>query len=289
MMLYYKVMRSVRSRMDMGPVKLRGYLEKLAILNPPPNGTKTTIHSIGEINCEEIRLKTTDENRAVLFIHGGAFAFGSSRTHRNMLANISKLTGQPVFSIDYRLSPEHQYPIALNDCLNAFTWLSEKYGAENIVIAGDSAGGNLTGALIHLLKQKELAVPKGICLLSAWLDLRGESESARLNHKNDSVFDRKDLLDYAKMYCTPEEMKSALVSPLLGDLSGFPPTLIQVAKNELLFSDSDLFAQKLQQANVPVDYAVSEKLFHSWQLYPLYLKEAKQSLAEMADFILSLD
>lgn len=287
MMLYYKVMRSIRARMDVGPTQLRAYLEKLAILNPPPIGTKVSEHKIGDIRVEEISLGETAETGIVFFIHGGAFAFGSSRTHRNMLAHISKLTGRRIYSVDYSLAPENRFPIALNECYTVYRWLTENHDTADIVIAGDSAGGNLSASLVHKLNQEGDRIPGGLCLLSPWLDLSKDSRSSTINNKKDSVFDKQDLHTYAAMYADETELKSPLVSPLRGDVSNFPPTLIQVAKNELLFHDSDEFREKLEAAKIQLKFEAGDRLFHSWHLFPMYLKEARKSLKSLSVFIKS--
>lgn len=289
MMTYYRIMRSVRSYMDLGPLQQRKYLEKIAFLNPPPSGTKVVKLELGGVSCEQVRLGEQKDGKAIFFIHGGAFAFGSSRTHRNMVAYISRLTSYPVYSVDYRLTPENMYPIALEDCYDAFVHLAEKFGPENIILAGASAGGNLCAALVHYLQEKGNSGPSGICLLSAWLDLRKNSKAAEINNDKDSVFDNEDLREYANFYCSPEELNSPFVSPLAGDLSYFPPTLIQVAKNELLFPDSDEFRKKLEAADVRVTFEPSENLYHAWQLYPSFLEEAKEAIVRLASFVEGLE
>jgi epsilon-lactone hydrolase len=287
MMLYYKVMRRIRAMMDLGPLQIRAYLDRLAFLNPVPKGTVAARISFGEVECDEVRTKKSN-NRVLLFcIHGGAFAFGSARTHRTMAANLCELTGGIALLVDYRRTPEHRYPAALDDCEAAWRGCLERYSDLPKVFIGDSAGGNLAAALQVRCLTKDLASPSAICLLSPWLDLRKDSTAALVNFSRDSVFDKEDLAKYATLYADDAQRDLEEVSPLLSQTLGrFAPTLLQVAKNELLFSDSKEFHEALVHAGAEAVLDKKSKLFHSWQLFPDYFSEARKSLEGVSAFIL---
>ena len=152
---------------------------------------------------------------------------------------------------------------------------------------GDSAGGNLAASLVLLIREREKRMPVNVVLMSPWLDLSPESESVKKNRDQDSLFDKSDLLHYSAMYLGGEDADNQLASPLRGNLTGFPPTLIQVAQNELLYFDSEQFAEKLTAAGVEVTCATYPMLFHSWQLFPHLVPEAKQALDQVGEFISS--
>lgn len=285
-MLYYKVMRAVRSRLNLGPVQLRSYLEKLSRFAPAPRGIKTTKETIAGIACDRIIYKGESNETVILYLHGGAFAFGSSKTHRAMMGHLARLTKSELIAPNYRLTPEFKYPAALDDCENVYTSLLETYPEKNIAVMGDSAGGNLSCALTERCISKNMRVPYKLALMSPWLDLRADSESAKLNYSSDSVFDEKDLRVYATLYAEESQIESAEISPMHSkNLSSYPPVLLQAATNELLFPDSNIFAQKLSEAKVNVDFQASDKLFHSWQVFPDYVREGMKSLEEVAEFV----
>jgi len=285
-MLYYKVMRTIRRMMDLGPEDLRWYLEKLAILNRPPKGTVVEDKEINGVRYELTKVKNSDEKLILFVIHGGAFAFGSPRTHRNFISHMCRLLGAMAVAPDYSLTPEHQYPRPVDDCHAVFVGVREQYPDSKIWVIGDSAGGNLTAALSYRLKIRGEQQPQGLILLSAWLDLRENSKAVEVNNERDSVFNGEDLVKYGQMYFPDNLRDNPEVSPnLIEDSSFFPPTLIQVAKNELLYHDSNQFYKNLKGAGVDVKLEAEQNLFHGWQLFPDYLDEAKTSLDNIAKFI----
>ncbi len=285
-MLYYKVMRAVRSRLNLGPLQLRNYLEHLSKFVPAPRGVKATKESIGGIDCDRIVYRGETNDTVILYLHGGAFAFGSSKTHRAMMGHLARLTGSEVIAPNYRLSPEFKYPAALDDCESVYTRLLETYPGKKIVVIGDSAGGNLTCALTERCISKNKPTPAKLALLSPWLDLRSDSESAKLNQATDSVFDKEDLKSYAAIYADESDFQVPEISPIQSvNLAHYPPVLLQAATNELLFPDSDIFAKRLEEAQVHVKFQPSDKLFHSWQVFPDYVSEGMKSLEDVADFV----
>lgn len=288
MMLYYKVMRKIRKLMDLEPEQLRWYLEKLAILNRPPKDTNIEDRQFGEVRCEITRVSNSKEDLVLFVIHGGAFAFGSPRTHRNFIAHLCRKLGAIACAPDYGLTPEHTYPRSIDDCHSVYLMLQNEYPKSQIWVIGDSAGGNLTAALSYRLKARNEPQPAGLVLLSAWLDLRKNSKAAEVNNERDSVFNKDDLHRYGDMYLPDNERDEPEVSPvLISDSSFFPPTLIQVAKNELLYYDSHTFYNNLKDSGVDVEIEEELDLFHSWQLFPDYLDEAKNSIENIAGFISS--
>jgi monoterpene epsilon-lactone hydrolase len=285
-MLYYKFTRAVRSHMDIGPVQLRSYLERLSHFTPAPRGVKTSKETIGEIKCDRITYKGESNETIILYLHGGAFAFGSSKTHRALMGHLARLTKCEILAPNYRLTPEFKYPAGLDDCEKVYTRMLEMYPNKKIIVMGDSAGGNLSCALTERCISKNIQLPSKLALMSPWLDLRINSESAKLNQAADSVFNQKDLRSYADLYADGTEMETPEISPLQSkNLSSYPPVLLQVATNELLFPDSEIFAKKLQEAQVNVRFQASDKLFHSWQVFPDYVSEAMKSLEEIAEFV----
>ncbi|MCB0762502.1 MAG: alpha/beta hydrolase [Flavobacteriales bacterium] len=285
-MLYNKVIRAIRTRMDIGPEQLRIYLEKIARFAPVPQGVASSKKTIHGVSCQIYHRKKDPAHRAILYLHGGAFAFGSPTTHRSIAGYLCLLTGREVIVPDYRLAPEHPYPAALDDCESVYLELLKHFDNQHIALVGDSAGGNLSATLTVRCIERGHPVPASVSLLSAWLDLREESASARVNQDEDSFFDKEDLKAYAKLYAPHHNHDQPEISPLCFDkLANFPPVQIQVAHNELLFPDSEILAKKLEESGVSVSYEVCEKLFHSWQVFPDFVEEGKASVEAIAHFV----
>lgn len=287
---YYKLIRKLRSAgVAPSPQQLRTAADTLAVLYPMPMNTRLEMIQLGGRPCGRIAHRRPKGKGVVVFIHGGGFAFGSVNTHRVAMAHLSKMLEMEVFLPEYRLAPEHAYPAALNDCEEAFLELCQSYPNKEIHLMGDSAGGNLAAALTARLVRKGKRVPDSLTLMSPWLDLAPNSRSVSMNRDEDSLFDKNDLIHYSRFYVGDANYMEADLSPLKGEVDGFPRTLIQVAENELLYFDSLEFAEKLRLAEVPVSISVERELFHSWQLFPDFVPEAKRSLKQAADFVLTPD
>lgn len=286
-MTYYRMMREVRERVDIGPKQVRFYMDKLSVLSVPPLNCSVRSFDFGGVKVEGVKHKDAEDDLILFFIHGGAFAFGSARTHRAAAAFLSKHTKARVYLPEYRTTPEYHYPAPLEDCIKSYTAIREKYPDRKIVAIGDSAGGNLSAALTVYCRDHNIPMPHKLVLMSPWLDLSENSESIQNNYDEESIFYTKDLIAYSDYYLAGKPAKDPLVSPLYADVHDFPPTFIQVAKNELLYHDSKGFFKKLQNENIACTIEEEENLFHSWQLLSDYLPAARRSLENVAKFILS--
>ena len=242
--------------------------------------------SLGGVTTELVAGEKMDRSRAILYIHGGGWVSCSPQTHRAITWRLAHLTGVPVYAVDYRLAPEHPYPAALNDALSAYeALLARGIEAENIVVAGDSAGGNLTLALALLLKEEKKRFPAALVVLSPVTDLTAGGESFKTNANSDVVFTPDLLGRFAPIYAPDTDLKDPFVSPLFGDVSGLPPTLFQVAGSELLLDDSVRMARKMQEAEVDAVLEVWPGLWHVWQLTADALPEAEEALKKIAEFV----
>ena len=268
----------------MTPLQTRKFTDKVASLVP----SKKTISEsllINKTPCEYFKQDQTSD-RILLHIHGGAFAFGSIKTHLGLLNYLFKNSSFDLFSPEYSLTPDARYPIALNQVMDVYLFLRKEFPNKKIFVSGDSAGGNLAAALVLRLIKENKTLPQGIILLSPWMDLREESISRKINNDKDSGFDADDLDEYAALYANEQQRSLPEVSPIVSsDLSDFPPTLIQVATNELLYTDSQIFANNLQKSKVRTTFIMEDNLFHSWQLFPDYFSPAKKSLDQVIEFV----
>ena len=287
-MTYYRLLRKLRSAgVEPAPQTLRTTADRFGALLPMPFNTRLEPEKLGGQPCGRVTYRLAQRSGVFIFIHGGGFAFGSVNTHKVAVAHFCKMTGMTGYIPEYRLSPEHTYPVPLDDCYAAYIDICKRHSDEPVYLLGDSAGGNLAAALVLRLKAKGKRLPDKLVLMSAWLDISAESESIVNNRDEDSLFDGEDLLHYGRNYAGEADPLLPELSPLRGDVSGFPPTLIQVAANELLFFDSKRMAEKLQAAERPVVLSAWPELFHSWQLFPDFVPEAKKALHEAAEFLTS--
>lgn len=220
----------------------------------------------------------------ILHCHGGGYATGSSTYARNLTSKLADVANMDVLCFDYRLAPEHPYPAALEDALKAWNYLLlQGYGAENILVTGDSAGGNLALALTMTLMEEKRSLPAGLVLMSPWTDMTASGESYRTKADVDPILDMEYMETIVTAYAGEFDLTNPLISPVFGKFEGFPPTYIQVGENEILFSDSQKLARVMEDAEAPVKLDVFEGMWHVFQMTPL--KAAKDAMNRVAEFI----
>ena len=241
--------------------------------------------TLGGVAAERLSAPGTKDSAAFLYIHGGGFVAGSPRTHRPLTWRLAKDIGIPVYAIDYRLAPEHPYPAGLDDCVAAYRGLLEKgVPAKSILVGGDSAGGNLTLALALRLKAEGLHLPVALICLSPATDMTASGESYSTNAEADSLFVPEIFHSLKPAYFPDLDERDPFVSPLYGDVSGFPPTLFQVGEKEMLRDDSTRMAAALTAAGVETAIEVWPKVWHVWQLNADMLPEAREAIAHIVRF-----
>ena len=221
---------------------------------------------------------------AIYFVHGSGFALCSPRTHRRLTAWLSRLTGLPVFTVDYRLAPRHRFPAAADDVRAGWDWLTSQVPAENVVIAGDSAGGHLS---VDLLLQPDVAArgPAALVLFSPLIDLTLELARAREDLRRDPAIRAADAARLVRLY-------SRGVDPthprLRLDVAGgptLPPTLIQAGGAEFLLADARHLAADIRTGGGRCTLQVWPDQVHVFQALPRLTPEAGKAMAQVASFI----
>jgi acetyl esterase/lipase len=227
------------------------------------------------------------KKHVILHCHGGGYSTGSSAYARMLTSKLASSTSMDVLSFDYRLAPEHPYPAALEDAISAWNYLMLLgYGARDVIITGDSAGGNLALALTLRLKQEGRLMPRGLVLLSPWTDLTSSGKSFESRAQLDPVLDRVYIDRMVVAYADGQNLENPLISPLFGDFTGFPPTYIQVGDNEILLSDSKRLYQNMIKAGVSAKLEVFRGMWHVFQMSPL--KKAAEAMDKNAEFIFDI-
>ena len=250
----------------------------------PPRDVVIQPVMAGEVPGEWLVPPHASTQSVILYLHGGAWTLGWTNIHRRMVAYLCRAAGSRALAVDYRLAPEHPFPAPLEDCLSAYRWLL-KNGTlpQDIVMAGDSAGGNLTLATLISLRDAGDPLPAAAVCISPATDLEGTGESFRT--KKDPTQTPEFVLAMIRHYAGGQDLRSPLISPLYGDLRGLPPLLVHAGSDEMLLSDATRLADAAKAAGVEVDLVVWPSMWHVWHLLAPSLPEARQAIEAVGAFI----
>ncbi len=265
---------------------LRRRTESSARFMKVPKNVKVQVVWAGSVPAEWLFPDGAPQDRALLYIHGGAWVFCSPATHRAMVAQLALAAGVKALSIDYRLAPEHPFPAGLDDCVAAYCWLIQSgIAPQKIVIGGDSAGGNLTLATLLALKDRGDPPPAGAVCLSPATDLASTGESVRTKAAVDPVLRHATGSNIHLNYVGCHDVLDPLISPLYGDLRGMPPILIHVGEDEILLDDATRFAERARAARVDARVVVWPHMWHVFQMHAPVMPEARESIRQLGKFI----
>ena len=229
--------------------------------------------------------RTSTRAAALLYLHGGAYVSGSLVSHRSHVARLSRAIGCPVLNVGYRLAPEHPFPAAVDDAVAAYRWLTRAVDPRRLALAGDSAGGGLTAALLVALSDADLALPAAAALISPWTDLTMTAASYERNREADPILDRDSLVLDAAMYLAGADPATPLASPVNADLAGLPPLLVQVGDTEILLDDSVTFGERARAAGVDCTVEVTPEAIHIWHTMADLAPEGADALERLATWI----
>jgi acetyl esterase/lipase/NRPS condensation-like uncharacterized protein len=211
-----------------------------------------------------------DERRSgvILYLHGGGYTCGDLDYAKGFGSTLAAEGGCRVFCAAYRLAPEFPFPAALEDAVESYRYLLKKgYSTRQIMLCGESAGGGLIFALCLRLRQLSMPLPCGLIAISPWVDLTASGKSYQFNRENDPSL-TEELLDFYAS-CYTKDRLDALVSPLFGDLKGFPPSLIFAGGDEILLDDARALHEKLRQYDCISNLHIAPERWHAYVLYQL--------------------
>lgn len=248
-----------------------------------PRGAAFTPGTLGGVPGEWAEAKTCAPRGTLLYLHGGGYVAMSPRTHRAVTGAFA-LRGLRVFAADYRLAPEYAFPAALEDA--AAAWDALRASVEGpVYVAGDSAGGGLTLALLLFLRDRGARLPDAACVFSPWTDLAITGESMKTNAKRDPLLVSEGIETIVDSYRGAADARDPLVSPLYGDYSGLPPLMFNVGDTEILLDDSLRAAERARASGVRVDLCVIPDMPHVWQFANRITPEARRSMDDAAAFL----
>jgi epsilon-lactone hydrolase len=252
-------------------------------------GAKVEAAEVGGVKCYRVTPKVVDpgkEERLLVHVHGGAFVFNSGLAATAEAVLLADACRMRVLSVDYRMPPDHPFPAAPDDVLAVWKAVLKERDPKNVVMGGTSAGGGLVMTAMLRCKAEKLAMPAALFLGTPGADLSKSGDSVFLNAEVDHSLGRYEgrMEACVKLYAAGRDLKEPLISPIYGDLSGFPPTVLITGTRDLLLSATVRTHRKLRAAGVTAELHVYEGMSHADYLGSFPAPESLESLAEIASF-----
>ncbi len=270
-----------------GWTERRQRIEEVGAVWPAAADVKLAAMDLGGIPGEWSIAPGSDAARVLIYFHGGGYCSGSIASHRRLVTEAGRAAAARTFAVEYRLAPEHPFPAAFDDALAAWRFLrAQGIAAKNIAVGGDSAGGGLSIALTNRLRTDGEEQPACVWLISPWTDLTMSGSTIVSKDAVDPMIRKAYLEELASSY-VPAGMdrKDPRVSPLFADLTGFPPTLVQVGSDETLLDDAVRFAAAAGAAEVAVTLEIWPHMIHAWPVWNARLESGRRALANAGTFM----
>lgn len=265
---------------------MRASMDAATAAAPRPEDVRYEPVDAGGVPAEWTIAPESRDERSIVYFHGGGYAIGSIESHRGLVTRLARAAKARVLSVDYRLGPEHPYPAAVEDGVAAFDFVaSQGTSPSSIALAGDSAGGGLTAATLVALRDQGKPLPAAAACISPWLDLTLSGDSVKTKADEDPLVEEGMLRMMADAYIGPGDAKSPTASPLFADLTGLPPTLVQVGSAEILLDDSTRFAECAGRAGVELELRIWPDMIHVWHAFADLLSEGREAIEEIAVFL----
>jgi len=269
-------------------LRAKSYPEQRALFDaatgsePLPENVQAESLDLDGVAAEKISPRGAIPGKAFFYLHGGGYAVGSLKSNRGLLARYAIAANITGYHIDYRLAPEHPYPAALEDAVAAYRkLLARGVKPENLIVGGDSAGGNLAAALLLKARDSGLPQPAGLYLLSPWLDMSTKGESYDTVGARDPITSRDAMRVYAETFLGGRS-DDAYTSPVRADLAGLAPIMIQVGTEEVLLSDSLTFVRRAALAGQGVRLDVWSGMPHVWPFFHATVRAGLPAIEEAA-------
>ena len=264
----------------------RSAMERAGKLAAPTSDVTVDEFKVKNIACEWVKPDFAHNPQyVILYAHGGGYTCGGLGYARILAAKLAVATGFSVVSFEYRLAPEHKYPAPLEDGMKIWNYLMDKgYSSDKVLLAGDSAGGNLVLCMTMKLIKEELLSPKGLILFSPWTDMTATAKSYEKYKEKDPILTKEYIEGVRDAFIGEDaDCADSKYSPLYGDFTSFPPTLIMVGRNELLLDDSVQLQKKIRNAGGEAIIDIEKDGWHVYQQMPLPI--ATRAMKRVADYV----
>jgi acetyl esterase/lipase len=270
-----------------GWAERRARIEEVGSVWPVAGDIRLETVDLGGVQGEFSLAPGSDASRVLMYFHGGGYCSGSIVSHRRLVTEAGRAARMRTLAVAYSLAPEHPFPAAHESALTAWRYLrSQGVAADRIAVGGDSAGGNLTIALINRLRAAGEAQPACAWLASPWTDLTMSGASLAAKDAIDPLIHKGYLEELASAYVpAPLDRRDPLISPLFADLIGFPPVLIQVGSAETLLDDSVRFAAAAGATDVAVTLEIWPRMIHAWPMWNAKLADGRRALERAGEFM----
>lgn len=237
------------------------------------------------VDCELFIPKSLNDNKIIMYFHGGGYVIGIGNNTRSFAAKIANESSNKVLLIDYRLAPENPYPCAHEDVLSVYNWvLNQGVNSSDIVLMGDSSGCGLLLALILKIKESKISMPAAGVLISPLVDYSKSAESLRTK-KDVDPYNYDDPFSVVNNFLLDNDVMNPYISPIYGGLTNFPKMLIHASECDVFFSDSINLSRKLTEHGVDVSLKIWEDMWHVFHVSPEIVPESRMALDEIYDFI----
>jgi monoterpene epsilon-lactone hydrolase len=264
----------------------RPLLEQMLTGHPLADDVRTTPGELGGVPVIFIEIADTEPSGVIVHLHGGGFALGSAHSSVGFASDLARKAGMSAVTVDYRLAPEHPYPAALLDVTAAYQALLDRGNASaQIVVTGESAGGNLALELLIAGKEHGLEMPAAVALFSPMTDLAATGESFTTKAGVDPNITAAAIRTRANDYLNGTDSKDPLVSPIYADLTGLPPMLVQAGSHEALLDDATRLATRAAADDVAVTLDITPGVAHVFQAFAAVLDEGDEALSRAAAFL----
>jgi acetyl esterase/lipase len=252
-------------------------------------GARVEAADVGGVNCYRVTPKEIaagKEKYLLLHVHGGAFVFGAKLAATGEAVLLADACKMPCLSIDYRMPPEHPFPAAPDDVIAVWKAVLKDHDAANVVMGGTSAGGGLIMTAMLRCKAENVPMPAALFIGTPGCDLSKTGDSVYANAEVDHVLGRYEgrIEACVKLYAAGHDLKEPLVSPIYGDLSGWPPAILVTGTRDMLLSSTVRTHRKLRAAGVPAELHVFEGQSHADYLLSFPAPESRDALGEIASF-----
>lgn len=264
---------------------LRAAYDALLLQFALPEGVEPVERVVGGVPVRFVTAAGASTDKVLVWFHGGGYVLGSAKGFQELGHTLSRAAGVTVALPDYRRAPEDKFPAAVDDGVAVLTELVPSYGAGNVAVGGDSAGGGLALAALTVLRDRGAALPAAAAFISPLLDFTASGASVDVYDGKDIAVSRGSIANLREAYLQGHDPRDPLASPVFADLSGLPPALFLVGAGEVLLDDSQRAATAISASGGTATVSMYDDMVHVWPLFSAILPEGVAAADEIGAFL----